>query len=122
MTIEHLVPDVETCIRLRDAGFPQDTIFVWRNYYNARGWQITTRLPQPEAGYTDIIAPLDAEILEVLPGSIITGKEPKTYRLQYCRGRWDYIWDVWSWRGQDCNLFTIPLPALYLRLKSEKVI
>ena len=127
------VPKIEKCLELQQAGFKQETIFYW--------WQDRTHDPkifplyEPEIylareadNPTDIIlaaAPLDAEILEVLPKSI-TIKNTEywlTGTIMYAdlAVDWNYI----DQNEPGIILFSkswLSLPDLYLRLKKEGLI
>jgi hypothetical protein len=63
--MEQHVPTLETCQRLKDAGFPQQTEFYWRNLDDR--WSIFNCIDDDEP--EGCAAPILTEILAQLPGN-----------------------------------------------------
>ncbi len=68
------VPTVETCQRLKAAGFPQDSIeFLWcRHKLDERYLPYTQYRPASSKEHVISAAPLLTELLELMPASKVT--------------------------------------------------
>jgi len=68
LPLDQLVPTRETCEKLRDAGFPQETYFNFsrEKMYNDSQFRLLAGLGK-SYDWVSIAAPTAAEILEVLP-------------------------------------------------------
>lgn len=128
MTAEQLVPDVETCIKLKDAGFPQDTIFYWLHNKLKDKWEITSCVTDcvknhPESWEFIAAAPFMEEILEELP--LVLNTKGTDYYLEITKGK-GYEFSYVCYQGAELDDWLypnfLPLPALYLALKKQGVI
>ena len=90
MTIIEHVPTLETCQKLKEAGFPQETEFRWYESQNSDLQVTNDSLNNGEAGAV-CAAPILTEILGQLPSRIpvysqaplMMMKSPKTYIFSY---------------------------------------
>jgi hypothetical protein len=70
MTLTELVPSLEVCQQLKQAGFPQDTALVWMTVEIGKHNPmppVVTQNPHMESMYPIVAAPTAEEILKELP-------------------------------------------------------
>lgn len=89
--MEHLVPDLATCRKLKELGFEQDTEFYWvvtspGNY--GLSWCPDGKMPGMISRNDCYAAPTSQEIADQLPALIQTTKRTDSkYSADYIRGR-----------------------------------
>jgi hypothetical protein len=97
-SLESLVTDLATSQKLRDAGFPQDTVLVYFHYGNTTHWGLVTR--EDALTYArmnsdnDVAAPTAGELEEWLRGKVGNPLEETTVivshdgnkEVAYCAG------------------------------------
>jgi hypothetical protein len=73
MTLTELVPSLEVCQQLKQAGFPQDTALVWMTVEIGKHNPmppVVTQNPHMESMYPIVAAPTAEEILKELPQTL----------------------------------------------------
>jgi hypothetical protein len=73
MTLTELVPSLEVCQQLKQAGFPQDTALVWMTVEIGKHNPmppVVTQNPHMESMYPIVAAPTAEEILRELPQTL----------------------------------------------------
>lgn len=92
MRLSHLTPALDTCIALEDAGFPQNTVFVWCS--RAQTAHVTLRSTHNGAGrdggsgaptLDEVLAELPAHLDFALPHPIY-GATERTHALKISLG------------------------------------
>ena len=99
MSLESLVPDLDTCRRLKTAGYPQETVlwWAWNTHPLDGGWWVTNESNRDDT----VAAPTFQEIWERLPTRLALNvrlaameNEGKT-GVGYVRLRGLDNWRVW---------------------------
>ncbi len=87
-TMNNHIPTLETCQKLKAAGFPQETEFYWVTYNKVTQLETKDKRSELQADaplsgweYEDCAAPLLTEILEQLPHKILIGLQESPMRF-----------------------------------------
>jgi hypothetical protein len=67
MTPEQLVPTLETCLKLKKAGWKQETCFSWMNHMGIDQYTVVLSNHLQQLQFSRILAPTLQELLEKLP-------------------------------------------------------
>jgi hypothetical protein len=104
------VPTLETCEKLKDAGYPQQTEFVWTSTGPTRRVQVEALQTHKPA--IECAAPILTEILEQLKPYAKKGEWGNGWKGIYTNFFWDDIDSDWSVNIANCDEeFRNPLNA-----------
>ena len=72
MTIENHVVSLELAKQLKEVGYPQESLFYWKNYRGVRedAWELSQKNDPGLLSFSQYAAPLASELGEELPDQI----------------------------------------------------